>query len=109
MKASQNFRMAHASGLTGLIGAMPELVRSSQSHTFARHCVDSRSSCVLSFWQGIGTAAHIHIALAAPALPHASDCCGCIYWEEDFITSPLQIEGGYAYPPQVRLSTCQLH
>jgi L-alanine-DL-glutamate epimerase-like enolase superfamily enzyme len=50
---------------------------------------------------GVG-AAHIHIALAAPreVLVHDSDCCGCIYWLEDFITTPLRIEGGFAYPPQ---------
>ena len=46
MKASQNFRMAHAAGLTGLIGAMPELVRGFHSHTFALRYTDSRSSCV---------------------------------------------------------------
>ena len=53
LKASRNLAMAGAAGMTGLIGAMPEL--------------------------GIGTAAHIHIALAAPSevLVHASDCCGC--------------------------------
>ena len=75
LKASRNLAMAGAAGMTGLIGAMPEL--------------------------GIGTAAHIHIALAAPrdVLVHDSDCCGCIYWLEDFLTTPLKIEGGYAYPP----------
>ena len=69
-------------------------------------CVCACACACARFLQGIGTAAHIHIALAAPALPHASDCCGCIYWEEDFITTPLRIEGGYAYPPQVRLPQC---
>eukprot|EP01050_Picozoa_sp_SAG11_P014816 SAG11_NODE_1863_length_4154_cov_3.719359_4_plen_255_part_00 len=74
LKASRNLAMATAAGMTGLIGAMPEL--------------------------GIGTAAHIHIALAAETLPHDSDCCGCIYWEEDFLAAPgLRIEGGFAYPP----------
>ena len=66
-------------------------------------CVRVRARVFAWVLQGIGTAAHIHIALAATALPHASDCCGCIYWEEDFISTPLRIEGGYAYPPQVRL------
>ena len=56
LKASQNLAMAHAAGMSGLIGAMPEL--------------------------GIGTAAHIHIALAAAELPHDSDCCGSMYWLE---------------------------
>eukprot|EP01052_Picozoa_sp_SAG31_P051833 SAG31_NODE_12498_length_937_cov_0.811456_2_plen_180_part_00 len=68
LKASQNLSMAAAAGMSGLIGAMPEL--------------------------GIGTAAHIHIALAASHLPHDSDCCGSIYWLEDFIVEPLKIEGG---------------
>ena len=68
LKASQNLAMATAAGMTGLIGAMPEL--------------------------GVGTAAHIHIALAASELPHDSDCCGSMYWLEDFITTPLKIEGG---------------
>jgi muconate cycloisomerase len=73
LKAARNLAMAHAAGMTGLIGAMPEL--------------------------GIGTAAHIHIALAATELAHDSDCCGSIYWLEDFITEPLRIEGGFAYAP----------
>ena len=52
LKASRNLAMAHDAGMTGLIGAMPEL--------------------------GIATACHIHIALTAPGMPHASDCCGSI-------------------------------
>ena len=41
----------------------------------------------------------IHLGAAMPNLDLASDCCGTLYHEEHFLTSPLEIDGGFAYPP----------
>jgi muconate cycloisomerase len=73
MNACTNFRLAAAAGIKCMIGSMPEL--------------------------GVGTVAQIHLGAAMPNLDLASDCCGTLYHEEHFLTSPLEISGGFAYPP----------
>ena len=71
--AVTSFRLCELAGMRTMIGSMPEL--------------------------GIGTAAQIHLGCAMPNLDIDSDCCGSLYHEEDYLLTPLHIEGGYAYPP----------
>jgi muconate cycloisomerase len=73
-KARRTFEMCESFGLGCLIGSMPEF--------------------------GIGTAAQIHLGIAMPNLGYDSDTCGVLYHEGDLLTSPLKIEGGYAYAPE---------
>ena len=49
---------------------------------------------------GIGTAAQIHLGIAMSNLQYASDCCGSLYYDHDFLKKPLKIIKGRAYPPQ---------
>ena len=57
LKAATNLRMCEAAGITGLIGAMPEL--------------------------GIATAAQIHLGLSATNIHHDCDTCGSLYFDND--------------------------
>jgi L-Ala-D/L-Glu epimerase / N-acetyl-D-glutamate racemase len=74
LNASRIFAMFEAAGLPCMIGSMPEF--------------------------GIGTAAQIHLGVAMTNLGPDSDTCGVLYHEEDLLTKPLKIEGGFAYPPE---------
>jgi muconate cycloisomerase len=74
LNASRIFTLCEAAGMPCMIGSMPEF--------------------------GIGTAAQIHLGLAMPNLGPDSDTCGVLYHAEDLLTSPLRIEGGFAYPPE---------
>jgi L-alanine-DL-glutamate epimerase-like enolase superfamily enzyme len=74
MNASRIFAMFEAAGLPCMIGSMPEF--------------------------GIGTAAQIHLGVAMTNLGPDSDTCGILYHEEDLLTKPLRIDGGFAYPPE---------
>lgn len=71
MKARQIFEMAELAGVGCTIGSMPEL--------------------------GIGTAAQIHLGIAAPRISHASDVCGVKYFEHDVIREKLPIRDGFAH------------
>ena len=48
---------------------------------------------------GIGTAAHIHPGVAASNVRSDSETCGVLPQAEDFSSSPLRFEDGYAFPP----------
>lgn len=63
--------LCNISGIGFCIGSMPEL--------------------------GIGTAAALHLAVAAPQINHPSDVVGNTYFEDDIITEILPVEDGYAY------------
>ncbi len=71
--AMTNFHLCATAGMKCMIGSMPEL--------------------------GVGTAAQIHLGCAVPVLDIASDCCGTEYQEQHFLRKPLNIDGGFAYPP----------
>lgn len=71
LEAWRNLSLLDAAGIPCVIGSMPEL--------------------------GVGTAAVIHLATAARALPFASDACGVLYHVDDLIDAPLRIEGGFSY------------
>ena len=73
LAASRNLAMCEAAGITGLIGAMPEL--------------------------GIGTAAQIHLALASTNIGHDCDTCGSLYFDEDYLVTALDFSDGVAKPP----------
>ena len=73
-RASQIFSMCEAANIPNTIGSMPET--------------------------GIGTAAQIHLGIAMSNLQYASDCCGSLYYDHDFLKKPLKIIKGRAYPPQ---------
>ncbi len=48
---------------------------------------------------GVGSAAMIHLALATPAIQAAAfpcDIIGPFYYEEDILTEPLSLQGGFA-------------
>lgn len=66
------FAMAKAAHLPCAIGSMPEC--------------------------GIGTAAQIHVGLAAPAIGYPCDTCGTNYLADDVTTGAGRIEGGTARP-----------
>ena len=72
LKAMRIFEMAQLAGVQTTIGSMPEL--------------------------GIGTAAQIHLGIAAPDISFASDVCGTLYFERDIIREALPIRDGHAYP-----------
>lgn len=74
LNAWRIFSLCEAAGIPCMIGSMPEF--------------------------GIGTAAQIHLGLAMPGLALDSDTCGVLYHEEDLLTAPLRIEGGFAYAPE---------
>jgi muconate cycloisomerase len=71
--AARSFAICEAAGIPCMIGSMPEL--------------------------GIGTAAQIHLGVAVTRLGFASDACGALYYAEDLLREPLEIAGGFAYPP----------
>jgi muconate cycloisomerase len=71
--ASRIFALAEAAGIACTIGCMPEL--------------------------GIGTAAHMHLAVAMPELLGPSDVSGVLYNAETLITETLPIANGHAGAP----------
>jgi len=46
---------------------------------------------------GIGTAAELHLGLAAPRIDHPSDVIGNLYFEDDIIQETLPVKDGLAY------------
>lgn len=46
---------------------------------------------------GIGTAAELHLGLAAPNIDHPSDVIGNLYFNDDIIAETLPVKEGYAY------------
>ena len=73
-RAAQIFSMCEAAGVPNAIGSMPET--------------------------GVGTAAEVHLGVAMANLTVAADCCGSIYYDEDFLKTPLEVRDGFAHPPQ---------
>ncbi|MSO92913.1 MAG: hypothetical protein EXQ86_05870 [Rhodospirillales bacterium] len=73
LAAARNFGICETAGIPCIIGSMPEM--------------------------GLATAAQIHLGVAMTNLGLDSDCCGVLYHEEDLLTRPLKIEGGFSYPP----------
>jgi muconate cycloisomerase len=73
-RAAQIFSMCEAAGVPNAIGSMPET--------------------------GVGTAAEVHLGVAMANLAVAADCCGSIYYDEDFLKTPLEVRDGFARPPQ---------
>lgn len=71
LKAMQIFEMAQLAGAECTIGSMPEL--------------------------GVGTAAQIHLAIAANAINYASDVCGSKYFSADIIKEELPIREGKVF------------
>lgn len=45
---------------------------------------------------GIGTAAELHLGIAAPRIDHPSDVVGNLYFEDDIIAETLPVKDGYA-------------
>ena len=74
LPAWRTFSLCELAGLPCMIGSMPEM--------------------------GIGTAAQIHLGVAMTNLGPDSDTCGTVYFETDYLKTPLRIEGGKAYPPE---------
>lgn len=72
LKALRIFEMAQLAGVQTTIGSMPEL--------------------------GLGTAAQIHLGIAAPDISYASDVCGVLYFAADVLNETLPIREGHAYP-----------
>jgi len=72
LKALRIFEMAQLAGVQTTIGSMPEL--------------------------GLGTAAQIHLGIAAPDISYASDVCGVLYFTADVLNETLPIRDGHAYP-----------
>ena len=72
-RAAQIFSMCEAAGIPNASGSMPE--------------------------NGVGTAAEVHLGLAMPNLTMAADCCGSAYYDHDYLTTPLKVDNGFAYPP----------
>lgn len=73
LAASRNLAMCEAAGISGLIGAMPEL--------------------------GVATAAQIHLGLSSTNIGHDCDTCGSLYFDRDYLVTPLDFSGGIARPP----------
>jgi L-alanine-DL-glutamate epimerase-like enolase superfamily enzyme len=73
--AMRIFEMAQTAGLQCTIGSMPEL--------------------------GIGTAAAVHLAAAAPMLLDPSDVCGVLYNAESLVNETFDIADGVIRPPTV--------
>ncbi len=71
--AARIFALAEAAGIACTIGCMPEL--------------------------GIGTAAHMHLAVAMPELLGPSDVSGVLYNAENLIMETLPIANGHAGAP----------
>ena len=71
--AARTLAMCEYAGIPGMIGSMPEF--------------------------GVGTAAQIHLGVAASNVQLDSDTCGVLYHAEDLLTTPLRFENGHAYPP----------
>ena len=71
-RAAQIFSMCEAAKIPCAIGSMPET--------------------------GVGTAAEVHLGVAMTNLGYASDCCGSLYFDEDFLEKPLPVKDGFAYP-----------
>lgn len=71
-RAMQIANLCDAAGLGFCIGSMPEF--------------------------GIGTAAELHLAMAAPRIDHPSDVIGNLYFEDDIICETLPVRDGFAYP-----------
>jgi L-alanine-DL-glutamate epimerase-like enolase superfamily enzyme len=46
---------------------------------------------------GIGTAAELHLGIAAPRIDHPSDVIGNLYFEDDIITETLPVRDGFAH------------
>lgn len=46
---------------------------------------------------GIGTAAELHLGIAAPNIDHPSDVIGNLYFDDDIIVETLPVKDGYAY------------
>ena len=74
LNAMRIFAMCEAAGMPCMIGSMPEF--------------------------GIGTAAQIHLGVAMTNLGPDSDTCGVLYHAEDLLKTPLNIDNGFAYPPE---------
>ncbi len=64
--------MCHVAGVGFCLGSMPEL--------------------------GIGTAAVLHLAFAAPQIDHPSDVVGNTCFQDDVIAETLPVRDGFAYP-----------
>ena len=62
-RACQIFSMCEAANIPNAIGSMPET--------------------------GIGTADQIHLGIAMSNLGYASDCCGSLYYDHDFLKNPF--------------------
>ena len=48
---------------------------------------------------GVATAAQIHLALAATNIKHDCDTCGSLYFDRDFLVTPLDFTDAVAKPP----------
>ncbi len=72
--AAQTLAMCECANIPGMIGSMPEL--------------------------GVGTAAQIHLGVAATNVRLDSDTCGSLYHEEDLLRAPLRFENGHAFSPE---------
>jgi L-alanine-DL-glutamate epimerase-like enolase superfamily enzyme len=70
-KAMQIANLCETAGIGFCIGSMPEF--------------------------GIGTAAELHLGLAAPRIDHPSDVIGNLYFEDDIIQETLPVKDGLAY------------
>jgi len=70
-KSMQIANLCDISGIGFCIGSMPEF--------------------------GIGTAAELHLGLAAPRIDHPSDVIGNLYFEDDIINETLPVRDGFAY------------
>jgi len=70
-KAMQIANLCETAGVGFCIGSMPEF--------------------------GIGTAAELHLGIAAPRIDHPSDVVGNLYFEDDIITEKLPVRDGFAY------------
>jgi muconate cycloisomerase len=49
---------------------------------------------------GIGTAAHVHLGTAMINIGPDTDACGSMYFEDDYLRTPVRIEAGRAYAPE---------
>src|SRR5262249_53599423 len=74
LPAMRIFSLCELAGLPCIIGAMPEM--------------------------GIGTAAHAHLGVAMTNLGPDTDACGSMYFEGDYLKTPVRIEGGKTYAPE---------
>jgi muconate cycloisomerase len=70
-KAMQIANLCDTAGVGFCIGSMPEF--------------------------GIGTAAELHLGIAAPRIDHPSDVIGNLYFESDVIAETLPVKDGFAF------------